>query len=182
MNLSEDYTHQKLGLDSQTVKADGLSCPRTIAVQAAPTMEQTSQFMIPLDTLATRGDPHQDIVTLHRLINEFSDAFPAFHAFIFCTTAVRLHNSEESIVRLNSHLGGKAFQSRVMFLITNAPSRLVVDNNFLPSTKVSWRESQASRSLKRASSPPTLTSSPTNLSRRPTYSSGSTTRRSSTHG
>jgi len=130
--LTEDYSRQRIGLDSQTLKARRVKFTK---YYRRPSGTYYGINFTVYDTYGFIGDPFQDIFSLHRLINEISDAFPAVHAVIFCATAVRLHKSGESILSLISHLGGDALKSRLKFLVTNAPSRLVLDNNFLPATK-----------------------------------------------
>lgn len=131
-NITGDEGLQRIGLESQTLTASDKKF--TLYYRRPNNTYYGINFTI-YDTYGFIGDPYHDVWELNKLLDEISDTCPKLHAVIFCVTAVRLQKSGDNILRLISRLGGKDIKSRLKFVVTNAPWKLVNENNFLPRTK-----------------------------------------------
>ena len=133
-NVSGIDNRQTIGLDSQTQE---VRREKFTQYYRRPDGTYYGINFTVYDTYGFIGDPQKDIWALDALLSEISDNF---HAVIFCITAVRLHQSGDNILRLIARVGGSAIKSRLKFVVTNAPWRLVSANDFLYKTKAKLEE------------------------------------------
>lgn len=113
---------QRIHLDSQTKNIEAYSFVKTFT--DAHGKLSTCTFYV-YDTEGFTGNPEKDIVILYNLLGEICERIPRIHVIYYCLTAVRFSDADENTLRLVVNHGGPELRSRLKFIMTNAPARLV---------------------------------------------------------
>jgi hypothetical protein len=71
------------------------------------------------------GDQENDLEILLGLLDELRESLTKIHVIYYCLTAVRMSDSEAATLKLVVDYGGPELGSRIRFIMTNAPARLI---------------------------------------------------------